>query len=291
TATVTDSDRDGVADNHEDYPNDSTRANNSYNPNPRTNATIGFEDLWPSQGDYDFNDLVLAYRVKKVLNASNNVVEMYNTYIVRAIGATYDNGFGFQFDDLAPSDINTITGQSLTNYVVTLNGNKTESGQNKAVVIVYDSPEPIINRVGGSMYNTIKSNGTGTSDTVNIYVQFTSPVAGSKVTQAKMNPFIFVNGQRGVEVHLPDMVPTDKATTSLLGTKNDSSNPSQGRYYKTANNLPFVIEVPMTFAYPAEKESISDAYNYFINWAVSSGVNYTNWYEDINGYRNANKIY
>ncbi|MBI1221256.1 MAG: LruC domain-containing protein [Bacteroidetes bacterium] len=289
--TIIDSDGDGVADNLDDYPNDSTRAYNSYYPNATGFATIGYEDLWPSQGDYDFNDLILGYRVKKVSNAANNVVEMYTTYIVRAIGATYDNGFGFQFDDLNPSDVNTVSGQSLTKSLISLNGNKTESGQTKAVIIVYDSPEPLINRVGGSMFNTIKTNGTGTSDTTTLYVQFTSPVAASKVTQAKINPFIFVNGTRGTEVHLPNMVPTDKANTQLLGTKDDSSNPSQGRYYKTSNNLPFVIEIPANFDYPAEKESISDAYNYFISWAVSGGSNYTNWYDNLSGYRTASKIY
>lgn len=291
TATITDTDGDGVADNIDDYPTDATRAYNSYYPSASTYSTIGYEDLWPSQGDYDFNDLVVSYRVKKVLNASNNVVEIYNTYLVRAIGATYDNGFGLQLDDINPSEISTITGQSLTKSIVNLNANKTESGQNKAVVIIYDTPEPLINRVAGSMFNTIKTNGTGSFDTMTVHIGFNTPIVASRLTIEKLNPFIFVDGQRGVEVHLPNMVPTDKANTQLLGTKNDSSNPNTGRYYKTANNLPFVIEVPATFSYPAEKESISDAYTYFINWAASNGASYTNWYENLSGYRNANKIY
>ncbi|MHB1278006.1 MAG: LruC domain-containing protein [Bacteroidia bacterium] len=291
TATITDTDGDGVADNIDDYPNDASRAYNSYYPSASTYSTIGYEDLWPSQGDYDFNDLVISYRIKKVLNASNNVVEMYTTYLVRAIGATYDNGFGFQLDAINPSEISGITGQSLTKSLISLNANKTESGQNKAVVIVYDSPEPLINRVAGSMFNTIKTNGTGSFDTLTLYVGFNTPILASRLSIDKVNPFIFVDGQRGVEVHLPDMVPTDKANTQLLGTKNDSSNPSLARYYKTGNNLPFVIEVPATFDYPAEKESISDAYSYFISWAASGGTSYTNWYENLSGYRNVNKIY
>ncbi|MBI1221255.1 MAG: LruC domain-containing protein [Bacteroidetes bacterium] len=291
TATITDTDGDGVADAQDDYPNDSTRAYNSYYPSASTFATFGFEDLWPSQGDYDFNDLVLSYRTKQVLNASNNVVEFYTTYLVRAIGATYDNGFGVQLDDLVPTDISNISGQQLSKSLISLNSNKTESGQTKAVVIVYDSPEPLIHRNGGSFFNTIKGNSTGTFDTLNLHVSFTNPIASSKLTQAKFNPFIFVNGTRGTEIHHPNMTPTSLANSQLFGTKNDNSDPSIGRYYKTANNLPFVIEVPVSFAYPAEKESISDAYNYFISWASSDGVNYTNWYSDLSGYRNASKIY
>jgi len=291
TATVTDTDGDGVADTIDDYPNDATRAYNSYYPSASTFSTIGFEDLWPSQGDFDFNDLVISYRIKKVSNASNNIVETYNTYLVRAIGATYDNGFGFQLDDVTPSEISTITGQSITKNFLSLNSNGTESGQNKAVVIVYDSPEPVINRVSGSMFNTIKTNSAGTFDTVSVHITFSSPLASTKLAQGKINPFIIIDGQRGVELHLPDMAPTNKANTQLLGSQDDDSNPSTGRYYKTSNNLPFVLEVPATFDYPSEKESISDAYTYFINWAVSGGVNYTDWYGNVSGYRNANKIY
>ncbi len=291
TATVTDTDGDGVADTIDDYPNDATRAYNSYYPNASTYSTIGFEDLWPSQGDFDFNDLVISYRIKKVLDASNNVVETYNTYLVRAIGATYDNGFGIQLDDITPSEISTITGQSITKNYLTLNSNGTETGQNKAVVMIFDSPEPIINRVAGSMFNTIKTNGSGTYDTLTVHISFTTPLASSKLAMDKYNPFMVIDGQRGVELHLPDMAPTNKANTQLLGSQDDDSNPSTGRYYKTSNNLPFVIEVPATFDYPSEKESISDAYTYFINWAVSGGINYTDWYGNISGYRNANKIY
>jgi len=291
SATVNDSDGDGVANNMDDYPNDASRAYTSYYPSASSYSTLGFEDLWPSQGDFDFNDLVISYQVKQVLNASNDVVEFYSTYFVRAIGASYDNGFGFQLDDITPSEIANITGQSISKNYLSFNSNKTESGQNKAVIIVYDSPEPLINRVGGSMFNTIKTNGTGTYDTLNLYVSFTNPMASSKLSPSKFNPFIMVNGQRGVELHLPDMIPTTKVNSQLLGTFDDDSNPTLNKFYRTKNNLPFVIEVPATFDYPAEKASISDAYSYFINWAVSEGVNYKNWYENVSGYRNANKIY
>lgn len=291
SSSVNDADGDGVANSLDEFPNDANRAYTSYYPSASSYSTLGFEDLWPSQGDFDFNDLVISYRVKQVLNASNDVVEFYATYFVRAIGASYDNGFAFQLDDISPSEIANVTGNSITKNYLSFNSNGTESGQNKAVIVIYDSPEPIINRVGGSMFNTIKTNGTGTYDTLNVYVSFTSPIVSSKLTPGKFNPFIMINGNRGAELHLPDMIPTTKVNSQLLGTLNDDSNPSLNRFYRTKNNLPYVIEVPASFDYPAEKESISDAYSYFINWAVSEGASYTNWYENISGYRNANKIY
>jgi LruC domain-containing protein len=288
---ITDADNDGVPDALDEYPNDPDRAYNSYYPSASTWATVGFEDLWPSQGDYDFNDMIVSYRLKKVLNASNKVVEVYNTLLVRAVGAAYDNGFGIQLDGVTPGEISGVSGYSLTKGIINLNANKTEAGQTKAVVIAFDTPEPLLNRAGGSMFNTIKANPAGTSDTLNLHISFTSPLDDSKITLNKINPFIFIDGDRGKEVHLPNHTPTDKANTALLGTNRDSSNPSIGRYYKTANNLPFAIEIPVWFDYPAEKESISDAYHYFIPWAVSGGTSYANWYDNHGGFRNPAKIY
>lgn len=291
TPTIVDTDNDGVPDSQDDYPNDPTRAFNSYYPSAAGWSTLGFEDLWPGKGDYDFNDMVISYRIKIVSNASNNVVEVSAKTVVRAIGASFDNGFGVQFDDLVPNDIETITGQVLTKSLVTLNANKTESGQDKAVVMFFDSPEPLITRAGGSFFNTIKNGPVGTFDTAEVYIKFTTPQAPSKLTLNKWNPFIFVNGVRGREVHLIDRVPTNKADVNLFGTSQDASVPALNRYYKTASNLPWAIEIPIWFEYPSEKDPISSAYLKFNSWAFSNGVSYPNWYANNPGFRNTNFIW
>jgi LruC domain-containing protein len=45
----------------------------------------------------------------------------------------------------------------------------------------------------------------------------------NELNMSGFNPFIFVNGNRGREVHLPDYPPTSKATSSLFGTGADNS--------------------------------------------------------------------
>ncbi len=78
-----DTDGDGISDANDDYPNDGTRAFDSYFPASGT-ATLAFEDLWPSQGDYDFNDLVVDYSFQTVTDASDYVVELFASFTVRA---------------------------------------------------------------------------------------------------------------------------------------------------------------------------------------------------------------
>lgn len=55
---------------------------------------------------------------------------------------------------------------------------------------------------------------------------------------ANFNPFIIVNKDRAVEVHLPNYPPTDLADQSKFGMWDDDSDAGAGKYYLTANNLP-----------------------------------------------------
>jgi LruC domain-containing protein len=289
--TIQDADSDGVADAQDEYPNDPARAFNSYYPSATTTATLAFEDLWPATGDYDYNDLVLAYNIQKVLNASNKVVDYKVKMKVKAIGASFDNGFGFQLDELVPSDIASVTGQVLVRSYITRNANNTEASQSKAVIVCFDSPEPSLQRAAGSFFNTIQANGTGTSDTIRVNVTFASPIVDTKLEIGDFNPFIMTNKRRGYEVHLGNMRPTDLATTSLFGTAQDRTNVSGNVFYKTANGMPWAISLPVDYNYPVERSSVTSAYNYFDDWAVSGGASFTSWYTSNPGNRNNGNIY
>jgi len=128
-------------------------------------------------------------------------------------------------------------------------------------------------------------------DTMNITVKLAAPVPISQAGMPPYNPFLFVNGQREVEVHLINHTPTNLADVSLFGTDADDSNPSEGRYYKTSNNLPWGMNIVESLKYPVEKVEIIKAYNHFKEWAESSGQSYPDWYKDKPGYRNENLLY
>lgn len=289
--TVQDDDNDGVANEQDAYPNDASRAFNSYYPTASTFTNIAFEDLWPNTGDFDFNDMVIAYNMQKVLNADEEVVDVIFKVNVRAVGGSFDNGFGIQLNDINPSAVSTVTGHELSKSIVTLSANKTEANQDKAVIICFDSPEPTLQRATGSFFNTIQANGRGTSDTLSIKVSFSTPQAESALEPDKINPFIFTNGRRGYEVHLGNFAPTSLANTSLFGTGQDDSDPQNGRYYKTDNNLPWAISITETFSYPEEKAPVNVAYKFFNQWAISGGTQKTDWYRDEANYRETGRIF
>nr|NQU92660.1 LruC domain-containing protein [Bacteroidota bacterium] len=291
TPTIVDSDSDGIPDETDAYPFDPDRAFNSYFPEEGSYATVAFEDLWPAQGDYDFNDLVVAVYGTEVTNADDGLVDIYINFIVKAVGASLNNGFGFQLGTIAPGMIASVTGMVLNRGYVTLSANGTEAGQQKTVVIVTESIEDVIHRAGGSMFNTVENGNVGTSDTTEIVIMFDEPIDRNLFGPEAFNPFLIKSQNRSVEIHLTDNPPTDLMDMELFGTLDDDSNPATGRYYVTANNLPWGLLILEPFDYPIEKSPIISAYNYFAEWAETGGSTYEDWYHNQPGYRNTVDIY
>ena len=287
TVSNPDSDGDGVADVTDEYPNDPSRAFNSYYPNSSEYATTAFEDLWPSTGDYDFNDLVMAYQYQTVTNANNEVVDLIGRYHIEAVGAGYQNGFGVSLP-VASSTIASVTGTHLITGNINLNANGTEAGHTgEAVVMIYDN---INNYLGGSMINVTPITGTTMNiDTTVVTINFATPQ--SSIGAAPFNPFVFVDQTRGREVHLTNYEPTDLVDPSYFGTSYDNSNVSSGIYYTTAGQLPWAIDIPASFDYMIEKQDILGGYTKFDDWAVSGGAQYQDWYLNLSGYREISVLY
>ena len=289
--SVVDADHDGIPDLSDDYPNDPNKAFNNYTPSKTGYSSLAFEDLWPGKGDYDFNDVVVSYRINQITNAQNQVAEIDAKFITEATGATLHNGFAFQLP-YTPDKIQTITGQSLNHGYITRSANNTEAGQTKAVVVAFDDAFDHLPAPGqGIGTNTELGAPYVTPDTLNLVISLATPVAIAQAGTPPYNPFIIVGGNRNREVHLPNQPPTDKVNGSDFGTGNDDSNPSLGRYYKTVNNLPWALNISGKFAYPIERAAINTAYLKFNDWAQSSGVSYPDWYQNLAGYRQASAIY
>ena len=287
--TSTDTDKDGVSDNFDDYPNDPAKAFNNFYPSQGNVGTLAFEDKWPTEGDYDFNDLVIDYNFNQITNGKNQVVQIKADFTVKAIGAVYINGFGIQLP-IASSQIARITGTGSDGSIIK-NANGTEAGQSKAVVVVFDDAFSILPHIGYAVgVNTTKGEPYSQPKTLTVTIDLTTPVSLSTFGTPPYNPFIFTNG-RPTEIHLIDNIPTDLADKKLFGYANDNSKPSSGRYYVTKDNLPFAIDIAGPFDYPAEGKRVTDAFIKFSTWGVSGGIQFYDWYRPIAGYRNTPNIF
>lgn len=264
-----DTDGDGIKDSDDKYPNDADKAFEVYTPSKYGQGTLAFEDLWPSTGDYDFNDVALNYQSIAVLNAQNLAVQIDFIFNVKANGASYTNGFGIEIENVSPSKIESITGAVLNQDYINVATNGTEENQENAVIIFFDSARSVLNQE------------------TTISIKFTEPISTTELGAAPFNPFMIINKIREKEVHLPNR----KATS--LGNPNfqiDGVNKDSDGNYITSEGLPWAISIIHDFKVPKEKVVVSDAYNHFVEWAASGGSVYQDWYKDSSGYRNEDMI-
>ncbi len=270
--TNNDADGDGVDDLTDEYPRDPDRAFDQYYPDAHNFSSLAFEDLWPNTGDYDFNDLVLDVQYKYVTSATNFIWELEIKLYVKHIGASFKNGFGFEFPFDA-SQVSSASGSNITEGWVNLLSNGLENGQQKAVVMAFDNAFENLH------------------DTLVLRVQLNQPYNFSLYHQIGLNPFIFTDGKRSQEVHLTDRKPTERANLKLLGQGSDVSNPGTGTYYRSEVGYPWAIEINTPYRHLREKISIREAYKHFDAWVNSNGAQYKDWYSKATSdYRDFSKV-
>lgn len=260
-----DSDGDGIIDRNDTYPDDNNKAFEVFTPSKYGWGTVSFEDLWPTSGDYDFNDLAINYRAIAIINAQNLAVQLDLIIKVKSNGASYTNGFGIEIESLIPSQIKSVLGTVLTQGYIKQNANGTEMNQDKAVVILFDNSHSMLNKE------------------ITISIKFNQPISTNDLGPAPFNPFIIINKIRENEVHLPRGHTTSlgKNITTVAGVNRDKDGD-----YLTDNGLPWAINIVHDFKTPKEKVSVNKAYNYFNQWATSGGTEFQDWYKDNPGNRN-----
>lgn len=238
-------------------------------------GTLAFEDLWPSQGDYDMNDVVVAYNTTFTTNKDNKLIAITDVFTPLHDGGTQVNAFGYLLD-IPASAVKSVTVDKAISSAQTVNGLETK--QDKAVVMLFDNIDDAL-RQGGSITVTMELDGSISMD---------------KVTRKSLyNPFICVNGSKEgftpgairKEVHLTNYAPTALADLTYFGRSNDKStvdkggNPVGPYYYVTSDLHPFAIDLPITdYRIPAEKIKIDDYYPDFAGWVTSNGEKNKEWY-------------
>jgi LruC domain-containing protein len=263
-----DSDGDGIQDQDDAFPQDADIAFEMFTPSKFGTGTIAFEDLWPSYGDYDFNDVALNYKVIVMLNAQNLAVSMDFICRVKANGAGYTNGIGIEIGNLSPTLVQSVTGTVLTENYINLNANGTEANQQNAVIILTDAARNLRNEQ-------------------KITIKFTQPISTSTLGIAPFNPFVIANKERDKEIHLPYAAPTSLGDNfiQVVGSNRDVNGD-----YISDQGMPWAISFVHDFKVPKEKVNVAQAYNFFIQWANSGGTLYQDWYKDNPGNRNNNQI-
>lgn len=233
-----------------------------------------FEDLWPSKGDYDMNDVVVTYHSTIYRNKNNNIVKVEDVFTPIWEGCVLTNGFGYEMANVSTSQVADVTIDWGVHTPSTyMEGRSSELGQSKQTFILFED----VLEVKPNFKKAYKITTTFVTDAVSDI-------------QPPYNPFIFVNNPdpyvapgnngRNHEIHLTNFPPTDLGNTEPYGLADDKSSVEDGLYYVSELKYPFAMDLPyINFRIVKEKVNISDAYRYYDEWVESNGEQRKDWYK------------
>ena len=238
----------------------------------KTSSTgvYAFEDLWPSKGDYDMNDVMTEVTREK----------------------TYSVTVGKQDYKIRQEIYSLTTYQNIVNLKTGLAATIETKEPVSSIVMKKVNPATkdtteVNFEVDGKTYlltNDVKAEiGTTYIIEINYRNGFTK-----LDNVAVVKPFIYRTMSEGRwEVHLPYEAPTNKMITSFFGTEDDMSVPAEGKYFVRSGDYPFafylegvsISSFKETLLERAnEKRKISELYPNFLPWATSNGTTHADWY-------------
>ena len=217
---------------------------------------------------------------------------------LQALGASYHSGFAVQLENIDRSNINGEAMRLLHNNVKQqysgTNGANTyeilEQGSGNAVIMISQDLWQHVSSICQYFRSEVGCD-QATSFNFEASIPLITPVSLADMPLAPYDPFIFgteglYHGDsfsyqpgRELEIHLPDKAPTAKFNNAYFGVADDTSDPSQGRYFRNLNNLPWALEVTQEWQWPSERKTILQAFPKFQQFAESKGKSATNWFD------------
>ena len=235
----------------------------NYFPSANTYYIVAYEDLYPSQGDYDFNDLVVAYQVQYGLNSNNQVVKIAGTAYLLAKGAAYSHDWHLRIG--LPSTVKTsgtcstsLAATPQTSFAFAGKGSINASGT--ADVLMFADTGTLFPNTQFSDYrkvfaNTLFGSAYLKAPKSTFSISLDQPVDANTIAAAPFDPYLYVRNT--------------KETIQLLQV-----NPAT----KDANGYPFSLLMPSGWQWPYEKTDIRTTYANLANFVGTSGASSVNWY-------------
>ncbi len=246
-----------------------------YYPSQTAYNTLAFEDFWPMLGDYDMNDLIVWYRITATVDASGEVLDILFRGELVARGAGFGNGFGLSFSSLEATDVYSAN-LNINGNAVFVSAENGHSGE--LVYILFNDARSYLPYNGiFNFYNTEAGDQRQTLP-FQFSLELNRPKSLGILNTMFFNPFLIKDGNRDIEIHLPDHPPTDLADLSYFGTENDASAPENSHYYRSHRNLPWALNISTQWSHPLEGIDIILSYPDMATWIESNGNRNSNWY-------------
>jgi LruC domain-containing protein len=233
----------------------------NYFPSASSFYLVGYEDLYPKKGDYDFNDLTVAYQVRYGLNSESEVATIRGTAYLITRGAGYNHDWHLRIQ--LPG--NTTATFSCTTFLVPGDDysyqdcSPSGSGfiNGSADIKVFSRTAEIFTDPGGEVFtNTLRDQSFVLGPKSTFRIDLDVPLPASSIGEAPFDPYLFVHNT-GEKIQLLQVNPA----------------------FKDADGFPFGMLMPVDWLPPLEYFSISTIYPLFDSFVASEGTENIDWYD------------
>ena len=271
-----DTDSDGVRDIHDAYPSDPTRATITKLPESGR-RTLAFEDLYPSLGDADYNDVVVGYSYEFIKNADGFIVDILGQYYLIARGAALDHEFGVHFPGLPAAATGTVTTELIASdddVTRTVSGptslaDMITAGRRVSVFpSTRDALPPLLDGEFTNVRGVVERQAAG----ARVHIHLDTPVSVADLGTLPFDPYLsFLKSGLRADIHLPGIdgfpgrhswFPVESGPTAFL----DDSG------------YPWVIEIVGDWRFSLERKRIWQGFSQFNGWVSSGGASNRTWY-------------
>jgi len=239
-----------------------------YYPSSDQFYIAAYEDQFPNRGDYDFNDLVVAYRVYYEMDSSGNAVSVGGEGYLVARGGGFDSDWHLRLSlpaTAAGTGAITVFAPDQLTPMAGFPRNVNFSGA--ADLEIFTSVATLWRDGSNAFVNTLRDQSLVRGHRFTFQLDLSSPLPPGQLPAAPFDPYLFVYNS-SYEIHLPGKSP-------VLGS---SRNTRDGRTsFTDAAGYPFALVLPHDWRAPVEYIDIGLAYTDLIGF-VGGDATKQDWY-------------
>lgn len=279
-----DTDSDGVKNISDTYPSDPTRAFVTRYPTSGS-YTVALEDNYPSVGDADYNDAVVAYEFQLVTSASGSIKDLIGTFHLAARGAGRDARMGVHFPGMpsnATGDVlieRFLSDSEETHEVgggVDLTVEEVIAASNR--LVVFESTRDALPALSEETFTNTESDAVGRSAaSARFRIIFDTAVSPAVLGTVPYDLYFEIDHSAGYyDIHFPGKPGFSDRLVDLPTESGESS-------FLDDNGYPWLVEVPANWRWPLETVHVATSYTAFAQWRTSRGTKSKNWYDAPSG--------
>lgn len=259
-----------------------------YYPSDNGYYIVSYEDNYPNRGDYDFNDLVIGYRVGFGI-LYNETSKLYEVTSLLATGYMIARGAEYTHDWYLRIPVNSVVEGFVTKNLFIENSSQQVSGfpvtqplLGDINIQVLNDTKKLMSATGSAFINTIDNQSLIQGKKFSFVINLDTPVLLSEFAAPPYDPYLHVRNTN-YEIHLPGF------TTQI----NSSANYGVSSTFKDASGYPFVLIFPDDWHPPLEGEDLGLAYPQLMNYITSPNTSNETWYQspDLNKVKQIGKAF